>query len=489
LLLSDLCSQVGYELYAMDTDVRAYLLQVMKQDDRIPADQMFAVARVLISYVDYLSRVNPGQRQQELQAQRWAAMTYLGDAECDRVVAEIIKAFVDSGDRGGANDIKAEFARLAQIIEKLIEKLRNYPDLVDFARNVTRSITDSSFKSRREHRVDGQVVIIPWVDRHDDLPKTSDITYFDFDVVEFAEVPKPLQRIPYKFKVATIELQGLSNLFGRKSTPNFVINRRTKKDWQYVETLASKLTLELVKIPTGSFMMGALQNELESKASERPQHSVTVSDFYMSKYPITQAQWRFGASLPRIDQELDQDPSKFKGKNLPVERVSWLEVIEFCARLSLHTGRNYELPSEAEWEYACRAGTVTPFHFGETIDLKVANYDGDNVYGRGQKGIDWSKTIPVGSFNAANEYGLHDMHGNVWEWCQDHWHNNYHGAPKNGSAWINTNVTENNTRVLRGGSWFDNPSNCRSAARDNNIPVSRYDFIVGFRVVSRARTV
>jgi formylglycine-generating enzyme required for sulfatase activity len=478
---------VGYELYAMDTDVRAYLLQVMKQDNRIPADQMFAVARVLISYVDYLSRVNPGQRQQELQAQRWAAMTYLGDAECDRVVAEIIKAFVDSGDQGGSNDIKAEFARLAQIIEKLIEKLRNYPELVDLAENVSRSLTDPSFKSRREHNVNGQVVIIPWVDRHDDPPKTSDITYFDFDVAEFIEVPEPLRRIPYEFEVATIELRESRNLFGQKSKPKVVINRRTKKDWQYVETLEPKLNLELVKIPAGSFMMGAGQNELESKESERPQHSVQVPEFYMGKYPITQAQWQFGASLPRVDQELDSDPSNFKGTNLPVEQVSWREAIEFCARLSLHTGRCYGLPSEAEWEYACRAGTVTPFHFGETIDPKVANYDGDDVYERVQKGIYRNKTISVGSLNAANEYGLCDMHGNVWEWCQDRWYNSYQGAPENGFAWINTNNKESNTKVLRGGSWDSSPSSCRSAARSDDISVYR-DFNIGFRLVSRAST-
>jgi formylglycine-generating enzyme required for sulfatase activity len=487
LLLSDLCSQVGYELYAMDTDVRAYLLQLMKQDDRVPADQMFAVARVLISYVDYLSRVNPGQRQQELQAQRWAAMTYLGDAECDRVVAEIIKAFVDSGDRVGGNDIKAEFARLAQIIEKLIEKLKNYPELVDLAENVSRSLTDPSFKSRREHNVNGQVVIIPWVDRQDDPLKTSDITSFEFDVDEFIEVPEPLRRIPYEFEVATIELRESRNLFGRKSTPKVVINRRTKEDWQYVETLEPKLNLELVKIPAGIFVMGALQNELEAQEFERPQHSVNVPEFYMGKYSITQAQWRFGASLPRIDRELDPDPSRFKGQSLPVERVSWLEAIEFCARLSVHTGRDYGLPSEAEWEYACRAGTVTPFHFGETIDPKAANYNGGYIYGPGQKGTDRNKTIPVGSLNAANEYGLHDMHGNVWEWCQDHWHNNYQGAPENGSAWINTNAGENKNRVLRGGSWDNNPRNCRSAVRNNNNPVLRND-LVGFRVVSRART-
>jgi formylglycine-generating enzyme required for sulfatase activity len=300
----------------------------------------------------------------------------------------------------------------------------------------------------------------------------DDFQFFPFNISEFVEIPEPLQRIPHKFEVATIELKESRNFLGRKSPPKVVINRRTKEDWQYVETLEPTRTLELIKIPTGSFMMGTPSGELESTKSEQPQRLVNVSEFYLGKCLITQSQWWFGASLPMVEIELNLDPSNFKGKDLPVEQVSWLEAIEFCARLSLHTGREYGLPTEAEWEYACRAGTITPFHFGETIDPQVANYDGNYVYGRGQKGIDRNKTTPVGSLKAANNYGLYDMHGNVWEWCQDHWHSDYEGSPRDGSAWININEKDN-PRVLRGGSWSYNPRYCRSAVRTYSYPAFR----------------
>jgi formylglycine-generating enzyme required for sulfatase activity len=146
------------------------------------------------------------------------------------------------------------------------------------------------------------------------------------------------------------------------------------------------------------------------------------------------------------------------------------------------------LPSEAEWEYACRAGTTTPFHFGETIDPQVANYDGDIVYGKGQKGLNRQKTTAVGAMKAANLYGLYDMHGNVWEWCQDHWHSSYRGAPKDGSAWINPESTEDSPRVVRGGSWnYGDPRICRSAVR-NYIDAGNHNSFIGFRVVCPART-
>jgi len=158
--------------------------------------------------------------------------------------------------------------------------------------------------------------------------------------------------------------------------------------------------------------------------------------------------------------------------------------VEFCDRLSQQTGKNYRLPSEAEWEYACRAGTTTPFHFGETISPKYANYDGRTVYGdNGFEGEYREQTTPVGSFGVANRFGLSDMHGNVWEWCTDHWHENYDNAPTDGSAW----VTDGNSdrRVLRGGSWGNDPEGCRSAYRARNDPADTYDFY-GFRVVSSA---
>ena len=228
--------------------------------------------------------------------------------------------------------------------------------------------------------------------------------------------------------------------------------------------------------------MGAPADETESRENERPQHRVEVPEFYLGKYPITQAQWRFGANLPKIEQDLNPDPSDFKGKNLPVEDVSWLDAIEFCARLSQHTGRQYRLPSEAEWEYACRARTTTPFHFGETIDPQLANYDGNYAYRHDQKGKYREKTTPVGSFKVANSFGLFDIHGNVWEWCQDCWHSDYQDAPRDGSAWLDSESSETANRVMRGGSWDNNPRYCRSASRHNNAPAYR-NYFFGFRVV------
>ena len=161
-----------------------------------------------------------------------------------------------------------------------------------------------------------------------------------------------------------------------------------------------------------------------------------------------------------------------------MEQVSWVEAVEFCQRLSRHTGRDYRLPSEAEWEYACRAGTTTPFHYGETLSSDVANYAANHTYGNGVKGKFRKQTTNVGSF-PANSFELHDMHGNVWEWCQDHWHDNYEGAPTDGSAWLTDKKAAN--RVLRGGSWNNVPWYCRSALRVTYTPAYRND-LIGFRV-------
>jgi formylglycine-generating enzyme required for sulfatase activity len=161
--------------------------------------------------------------------------------------------------------------------------------------------------------------------------------------------------------------------------------------------------------------------------------------------------------------------------------VSWLDVSEFCNRLSQRTGRHYTLPSEAQWEYACRAGTSSPFHFGATITSALVNYDGNATYADGPKGVYRRQTTPVGMF-PANAWGLYDMHGNVWEWCLDHWHESYEGAPTDGSAWLNDSDSDEGTQLLRGGSWLNNPRNCRSALRDLNRPDNANNY-VGFRVV------
>jgi formylglycine-generating enzyme required for sulfatase activity len=282
--------------------------------------------------------------------------------------------------------------------------------------------------------------------------------------------------------------------------------------------------IRMVLIPAGSFLMGSPTDEPERFDDEGPQHEVTLGSFFMAKTLITQAQWREVAGWPRVERELDLNPSPshFKGDNRPVEQVSWLDAMEFCHRLRQRTGKKYTLPSEAQWEYACRAGSTTPFHFGPTISTEVANYNGNYTYGQGLKGIYRQQTTDVASF-PANAWGLHDMHGNVWEWCLDEWHKNYDGAPVDGSAWGDHSLGESPgdcceagrgsttpgsaarlpdtsstrtpasassvsasvaspDRLLRGGSWDCNPRYCRSAYRGHDRPVNA-DYIVGFRVV------
>lgn len=152
------------------------------------------------------------------------------------------------------------------------------------------------------------------------------------------------------------------------------IHRHRQQAQEFIEDLGNGVELEMVAIPSGSFVMGSPKDEPERDESESPQHRVTIQPLFLGKYPVTQAQWQAVASLPQVNRKLNPEPSRFRGENRPVERVSWYDAVEFCERLSQHTGKPYRLPSEAEWEYACRAGTTTPFHFGETITSDLANY-------------------------------------------------------------------------------------------------------------------
>ncbi|TWH55479.1 formylglycine-generating enzyme family protein [Dulcicalothrix desertica] len=223
------------------------------------------------------------------------------------------------------------------------------------------------------------------------------------------------------------------------------------------------LDLELVELPKGEFWMGSQTTEQGREIHEEPQHLVKIEPFYMSRFPITQSQWRVIANLPTINRSLNPDPSNIKGDNQPVEQVSWYDAVEFCERLAHATGKNYRLPSEAEWEYACRAGTSTPFHFGETITSTLANYDGNYTYNLEAPGQYCQRAVAVDSYKIANAFGLVDMHGNVWEWCYDPWHDNYHGATCDGSVWEEGG--SQNRRLLRGGAWYCLPCLCRSAQR------------------------
>jgi formylglycine-generating enzyme required for sulfatase activity/tRNA A-37 threonylcarbamoyl transferase component Bud32 len=242
----------------------------------------------------------------------------------------------------------------------------------------------------------------------------------------------------------------------------------------YTEALGNGVDLTMVKIPGGKFMMGSPESEKNREELESPQHQVTVPEFYLGQTLVTQAQYQ---------AIMGNNPSDFKGNGkLPVEQVSWLDAVAFCEKLSQKTNRTYRLPSEAEWEYACRAGTNTPYAFGEAINPSVVNYNGNYPYGGAAKGQYRQKTTPVGSF-PPNLFGLYDMHGNLWEWCLDEYTNNYNGAPTDGSARGNIiSRDENKRRLLRGGSWFYNALICRSACRNGYSASVRLNTF-GFRVV------
>ena len=278
----------------------------------------------------------------------------------------------------------------------------------------------------------------------------------------------------FEFETAKLILKSGVFGFGKGSE----IQRSRKKSRLFIEGLGNGVNLEMVAIPGGTFIMGSPENEEGYHSSESPQHQVIVPPFFMGKYPVTQKQWQAVAALKKVKIDLESDPSKFKGDNLPVEMVSWDGVQEFCARLSQRTNKAYRLPTEAEWEYACRAGTTTPFYFGETISTDLANYDGNSTYGSGVKGEYRKQTTDVGNF-PANPFGLYDMCGNIWEWCEDEWHENYINAPTNGSAWLDG--SDEDIRLLRGGSWLNDPWYCRSANRYRLRRVDRY-YILGFRL-------
>ncbi|MCU0549278.1 MAG: SUMF1/EgtB/PvdO family nonheme iron enzyme [Leptolyngbya sp. Prado105] len=290
-----------------------------------------------------------------------------------------------------------------------------------------------------------------------------------------AKPVKPRLLSTFKFQSVTVNDRGVE------------IDRPSGQASYYPEELAEGVFLDMVLIPGGSFWMGAAEDEVGASSQETPRHQVTIKPFFISKFAITEMQWNAVATLPNINRVLKVDPSN---DHQPIRNISWEDAIEFCDRLAQQTRNPYRLPSEAEWEYACRAGTTTPFHFGKTITSELANYNGNDSYANAPKGLYREKTIEVGSF-PPNAFGLYDMHGNVREWCADPWHDSYQNAPTEGQVWESVNDTsgtrerENNRRVLRGGSWLDLPGDCRSATR--NYVIARFrSYFFGFRIACNA---
>jgi formylglycine-generating enzyme required for sulfatase activity len=249
-----------------------------------------------------------------------------------------------------------------------------------------------------------------------------------------------------------------------------VIARTRHSVEQFTENLGKDASLDMVVIPAGMFQMGSPPHH--GNPDEGPQHFVTIKSFMMGKFLVTQAQWKaVMGKLPLC---------RFKGQDLPVERVSWEDAQKFCQRLSKRTGRNYHLPTETQWEYACRAGTSTPFSFGETLTTQVANYNGEHTFRDEPRGIYFHFANKGGKF-PPNAFGLYDMHGNLWEWCADNWLDDYSSTPRDESSY---QKHSDPYRVARGGSWHDPPALCRSAARLRVLQTEAEEFI-GFRVVCK----
>ena len=259
-------------------------------------------------------------------------------------------------------------------------------------------------------------------------------------------------------------------------------NRRQATGQSFDVDLGGGVTMEMVRIPAGKFDRGSSDAENGRYADEGPVQEVTISEFFLGRTEVTQAQWRAVAALPKVRVELPPDPSEFKGDDRPVENISWEQAAEFCDRVSQHAHRFFRLPSESEWEYACRAGTKTPFAFGPTLTNEFANFNGELAYGAGPKGEAATSTTPVGNFKIANGFGLYDMHGNVWEWCFGQYHDTWEGAPIDGSSWLEGG--DNRLRSIRGGAWNSLVIDCRSANR-SGIDVYDSHRAIGLRVAMR----
>ncbi len=262
--------------------------------------------------------------------------------------------------------------------------------------------------------------------------------------------PKPSAQANTVFALETIQFATV-----KLDNQGKVIARPKKTAQIYKEDLGSGISLTMVKIPAGSFLMGSPIGEKNSQANEKPQHKVNLKSFYLGQTEVTRSQYH---------AIMGTNSFSFEGAKLPVDGVSWLDAKEFCKKLSQKSGKSYSLPSESQWEYACRAGTTTPFAFGDTITTDMANYGVINHYEKPSKIIYRENITSVKTF-PPNAFGVFDMHGNVFEWCEDIWHDNYQGAPIDGSSWGSKN--DNDSHLLRGGAQNHPEFACRSANRDH----------------------
>jgi formylglycine-generating enzyme required for sulfatase activity len=458
LLLSNLCDTAGYDLYGMSVGIRRVLLEkLVVKHGRKRLDEL---AQWMGEYIKYrLERDFSSRARVFGDPSEWTVLACLKDDEIAQAIKEQLRQLL------AETEYPYDRFQLSALVEDHADLLAQQGlrpfKLQDLAQRIEANKLDAPELEDLIEQIRSIMIYNKFP-----LLQSKEISYATISF-EQTEIDSGDALYSFEFETVQVDERGKT------------IDREQNKAFAFREPLALEIGLEMVAIPSGKFMMGSPDTEHDRFPDESPQHEVTVQPFFIGKYPVTQAQWRVIANTPQIERELNPDPSNFKGDNRPVEEVSWEDAVEFCQRLSRETARDYRLPTEAEWEYACRAGTTTPFHFGKTITGKLANYNSDVTYLQERKVKSKRETTSVGDF-PPNTFGLYDMHGNVWEWCLDNWHSNYEGAPTDGTAWLSD---EDNVRYLvRGGSWFYNPRICRSASRYFNTPVNRND-IIGFRVV------
>jgi formylglycine-generating enzyme required for sulfatase activity len=468
LLLSGLCDRKDHDLYVMDFSVRGALLKKLLENEKFGTARLDELADFMAGYIlDGISQKTRDITHEQIFSERSRVFGYppaiikftaLSLLKQDSELTAIIRRELQDLLRQTTHP--RDRLHLAMFVENQ-DNLLESMGLTSFSLlDLAQSIVDDTSGDELER--------VRKVMKQHNFPVLQQQTV-KYPKVSFAENTVDTGDTLYSFEFETVIVDVASK----------IVARNQREAFAFREPLENGIELEMVAIPSGKFTMGGSEEDpdskhrgtltmggsrgdLDNKDREYPQHEVILQPFYISRYPITQSQWRAVATYSPINLEISLNPSRFEGKNLPVEWVSWDEAQEFCKRLSARTGRNYCLPSEAQWEYACRAGSETAFHYGRNTSLHLFNCRSGCTTINGKDCLLLGKTSEVGIF-PANNWGLYDMHGNVWEWCKDDWHSNYSDAPNDGSAWVEENCDDK--RVIRGGSWNQEADRCRSSHR------------------------
>jgi formylglycine-generating enzyme required for sulfatase activity len=460
--------QVAHNAGICHLDLKPANILLLKKTSEVLETSEVSISVKIIDFG--LSQVIPSLRQKAMTIQRQTGFTQFGQAifgTLDYACPEQL-GFSQYGKPGVQCDVFAFGTTMYRFFTGRNPRFFRERDLPNVLRELLGDCVDEEPKCRPEsvQQLIEQFEKIQGIEprkpneyeeiQHGKRSESTQQLIEQFEKIQRVEPRKPFENEEiqhgkrFQFEIVTVNNKGA------------IIHREQKQASCQTEYLGKGVTLEMVSIPSGTFTMGSTEYD-----NEKPTHSVTVQPFFMAKYPVTQAQWK---------AIMGNNPSYFKGENRPVEQVSWNDAVEFCQRLSEKTGKTYRLPNEAEWEYTCRAGTTTPFYFGETITTDLVNYRGDS-YASGPEGVYRKETTDVGIF-PPNAFGLYDMHGNVWEWCADPLHDNYEGAPSDGSIWGKekkgllakwfSNDDNKSLFVLRGGSWGDSAWWTRSSFRNRN---------------------